>query len=417
MAIEDAEPRTATQTRTRPEAGRSTALAAFNRLQRMLRQVNLAYGWMAPPLAIALAVRVVVFFFGSLGAKLLVVEPFPGALLAWMQKDALWYTSIARIGYWYLPTDASSVNFFPLYPAAIWLVQHVTGLVYHDQAQSYLLAGMIVSWACFLAAAVALYRLVWDRFGQTTAYLAVLLIAVFPFSFFYGAAYTEAPFLLLAALAFLGIERGNWWLAGICSLLAGALRPTGVFIGAAVIVAYGLDWLRTRHRVRWDVFALALTPLGTLAYFAYCWARWGDPLAYAKTSAAGWGGGGIHLGGFVNALSVLAHPGSWFSGYHLVALYAMYVLAWVGSLIACYWIWRMLGIPYAVYTFASAIVPLLDFTRLDALGRYVSVLFPVFIVLAYALRNRPVLRDVVIITFTLFLGICTVAFTSNVGIS
>lgn len=372
---------------------------------------------MAQPLAIALAVRVAVFFFGSAGAKLLAVVPFPGALLTWMQKDALWYTSVARIGYYYFPTDASSVNFFPLYPAAIWLVQHVTALVYGDQAQAYLLAGMIVSWACFLAAAVVLYRLVWDRFGQATAYLTLLLIAVFPFSLFYGAAYTESPFLLLAVLAFLGIERENWWLAGICSLLAGAVRPTGVFIGAAVIVTYGLDWLRTRHRLRGDLLALALTPLGTLGYFAYCWVRWGDPLAYAKTSAAGWDGGHLRLTGVVNALTVLAHPGSWFSAYHLVVLYAMYVLAWVGCLIACYWVWRMLGIPYALYTFASAMIPLLDFTRLDALGRYMSVLFPVFIVLAYALRNRPVLRDVVIITFTLFLGVCTVAFTSNVGVS
>lgn len=371
---------------------------------------------MVPPLAIALAVRVMVFFFGSLGAKLIVAESFPGALLAWMQKDALWYTSIAHIGYWYVPTDASSVNFFPLYPAAIWLVQHITGLVYGQQAQAYLLAGMIVSCVCFLAAAVVLYRLVWDRFGQPTAYLAVLLIAVFPFSLFYGAAYAESPFLLLAVLAFLGVERKSWWLAGICALLAGAVRPNGVFVSVAVIVAYGLDWLRTRHRLRWDVLSLALTPLGTLGYFAYCWARWGDPLAYEKTRAAGWGG---HTGltGVDNALMVLVHPGSWFTAYHLVALYAMYVLAWVGSLAACYWVWRMLGIPYAVYTLTSAVVPLLDLTRLDGLGRYVSVLFPVFIVLAYALRNRPVLRDVVIITFTLLLGVCTVAFTNNVGVS
>lgn len=310
MAIRDAEPQVATQTRATGAAWRSGALAAFDRLRRALLPLTDKYGWMASPLAIALAVRVAVFFFGSLSAKLIESVPFPGVLLAWMRKDAIWYTNIAHFGYYYIPTDKSSVNFFPLYPAAIWLVQHVTGLVYHDQAQAYLLAGMIVSWTCFFAAAVALYRLVWDRLGQPTAYLAVLLIAVFPFSLFYGAAYTESPFLLLAVLAFLGIERENWWLAGICSLLAGAVRPTGVFIGAAVIAAYGLDWLRTRHRLRWNVLALALTPLGTLGYFAYCWVRWGDPLAYAKTSAVGRGAGHMQLTGIVNALTVLAHPGS-----------------------------------------------------------------------------------------------------------
>lgn len=415
VAIEDAEPRIATQTHSRWEGWRSAALVAIDRPRRLLRWLNDRYGWMSPPLAIALAVRVVVFVFGSVGAKM-GVAPFPGILLTWMQKDAWEYTDIAHFGYSIVPANGASPNFFPLYPAAIWLVQHATGLIYGDRPQSYLLAGQIVSWACFLAAAIALYRLVCDRFGQSTAYLAVLLIAVFPFSLFYGAAYTESPFLLLAVLAFLGIERENWWQAGICSLLAGAVRPTGVLVGAAVIVAYGLDWLRVRHRLRWDVLALALTPLGTLAYFGYCWVRLGDPLAYAKASA-GWGGGSMHISGIVSALTLLVQPGTWFTSDHLTILHLMFVLAWVGSLVACYWIWRLLGIPYALYTFAGAVVPLLDFTRLESLGRYMSVLFPVFIVLAYALRNKPMLRDVVIITFTLFLGICTVAFTSNIGIS
>ena len=91
-------------------------------------------------------------------------------------------------------------------------------------------------------------------------------------------------------VAFLGIERGNWWLAATGALFAGASRPTGLIVGLAVVVAYLLDWIRTGHRLRWDVLALVLTPLGVVAFFVYCWLHFGDPFAYMKASEFGWHG-------------------------------------------------------------------------------------------------------------------------------
>jgi Gpi18-like mannosyltransferase len=45
------------------------------------------------------------------------------------------------------------------------------------------------------------------RFDQQVASLTIVLLASFPFSFYYGAAYTESIYLLAVVVAFYGIEQ------------------------------------------------------------------------------------------------------------------------------------------------------------------------------------------------------------------
>lgn len=394
---------------------RSAPQRALRRGGELLGRIRRDYNWMAAPLAIALTVRVLVFAAGSVGARLAGQGGFQGILRTWQQRDANWYVRIAAEGYTYPPIAHFSANFFPLYPLAIHVVGFVTTHLSHSNG--YLIAGMLIAWAAFLAACVALYRLVADRFGASVAYLAVLLLSVFPFSFYYGTAYTESLYLLLALLAFLGIERGNWWLAGAAAGIASATRPTGLFIALTVVAAYALDWLRTRHALRWDVLALALTPLGTAVYALYCLVTFGDPFAYAKASETIWHGGHLQLAAVQLLLTTLAHPGAWFHGYHLAVLNAFYSFGLLVFLAACYPVWRLLGAPYALFAVVSCVAPVLDFPTLNSTGRYLSVIFPVFIVLAYALRERPLWRDLTLVAMAAFLGIFALGFAGGYGLS
>lgn len=396
--------------------GRRAYQRAWFRGRELLAWVWHEQGWMAAPLAIALSARVMVYAAGTVGARLAAHGGvFHGILSSWQQRDANWYVRIASNGYTYSTTGPSSVNFFPLYPLAMHLLGIVTTHLSHSNG--YLLAGMLISWVAFLAASVVLYRLVADRFGVSVAYSSVLLLGMFPFSFYYGTAYTESLYLLFVLLAFLGIERRNWWLSGAATGLASAARPTGLIVALAVATAYGLDWLRTRHALRWDVLALALTPLGLAFYAIYCQFRFGDPFAYAKASEIGWQGGHLQLGAVKQLVVILTHPGNWFHSTHQAVLYATYSLALLAFLAACYPVWHLLGAPYALYALLSCVVPVLNFDRLNSTGRYLSVIFPVFIVLAYALRERPLWRDVTLIGFTIFLGIFAMAFAGGYGLS
>jgi Gpi18-like mannosyltransferase len=49
-----------------------------------------------------------------------------------------------------------------------------------------------------------------ERFDQQVALRTIVLLASFPFSFYYGAAYAESIYLLAIVVAFYGIERQAW---------------------------------------------------------------------------------------------------------------------------------------------------------------------------------------------------------------
>jgi Mannosyltransferase (PIG-V) len=388
-------------------------VAISGKLKSFSVQLPARYRWTLQPLALGVTIRLLVFAGGVAGRRLLRPNGFPGILRIWLQHDAAWYLNIARSGYYSHGSVPITANFFPLYPLTISIVEHITGL-FIRQPDSYLVAGMVIAWLLFLVACVLLFRLVSDRFGEPTAYLAVLLLGIFPFSVFYGAAYTESLYLVLALVAFLGIDRGNWWLAGTGAMLAGATRPTGLIVGVAVVVAYVMDWLRTRHGLRWDLLSLALIPLGPVAFALYCQLHFGNLLAYETASSKGWGGG-FQLNGVISYFRVLQHPDLWFvSERRFLGL--IYVLVALAFLALCYPIYRLLGLSYLVFALLSCVSPILVFGVVQSTGRYMSVIFPAFIVLAYALQKRPTLRDMTIIAFALLLAVATVNYVLGYGV-
>jgi hypothetical protein len=384
------------------------------RLESISRSLRLRYGWTLRPLALGAALRLLVFAAAVAGTQLIGLAGgarFPGMLEIWLRKDAHWYTNITIHGYYSARGLPLTANFFPLYPLSASIVQHVTGLFLGSN--SYLAASLVVSWLAFLAACVLLFRLVSDRFGDQTAYLSVLLLGLFPFSFYFGAPYSEALYVACAILAFLGIDRHNWWLAGTGAMLAGATRPTGIIVGLAVVVAYFVDWLRTRQRLRWDLLSLGLVPLGAAAFAIYCWIHFGNPLAYVVASSQGWQEH-LQTAGIRFLIGILIHPHLWIHGSLLDFIYALLILC---VLAACYPIYRLLGPSYMIFTLLSCVAPILEFSSIKSTGRYISVIFPVFIVLAYALRKRPALRDMAIIAATLLLAVCATGFAGGYGFS
>ena len=135
-----------------------------------------------------------------------------------------------------------------------------------------------------------------ERFGDDAALRCILLLSVFPFSFYFSAVYSESLFLLLAVGSLYLAERDRWAAASICALLCGATRAPGV----ALAPALGLLYLeRARYDVRNlrpDVLWIGLAALGPFLFYAYLGAQFGDPwLAFKATRVAGWWQGGFNL--------------------------------------------------------------------------------------------------------------------------
>ena len=139
--------------------------------------------------------------------------------------DGEHYLSIAIFGY--KPLEYA---FFPVYPFLIsnsvkpFSFDFVSLITYST------ISGLVISNFAFLVSLILLYELLRIDYSRKIAYLTIILLLIFPTSFFFGSLYTESIFLLLTVASFYCARKGNWWLAGILGCIASATRVFGVLL-------------------------------------------------------------------------------------------------------------------------------------------------------------------------------------------
>ena len=146
---------------------------------------------------------------------------------AFARHDSGWYFDIARNGYDATAAVAggrSNIAFAPVYP----MLMRYVGRLFGRAPGDLYLGGIIVSWLAFALAMAVLYRLAALDLPRRRAERAVLLTAIFPFAFFFGAVYTESTFLLFTLLSFHGFRTRRWATGGLC----GPRSPPKRVIGA-----------------------------------------------------------------------------------------------------------------------------------------------------------------------------------------
>jgi hypothetical protein len=281
----------------------------------------------------------------------------------WARWDSDWYLRIAESGYSW---PSSTPAFFPLYPLGV----SATGRLLFDH---YVLGAVILSLASGLLAFVLLHRLTELRLGRRNATWTIVFLAVSPTALFFGAAYSESLFLLLAVASFLSAERGRFGIAGAAAGLAMLTRPVGVALVPALIL---FAW-RSGERPRALAGAM-IAPIVALAYPLVLWLWIGRPLAFLDAQEVVWGRSLSPKGPFEGIASAVG-------GGHVVDL-AVAVAVLAGAVLA----WRLLGAPYGAYALACVGVPL-AFAGDDPLlsiQRLALVAFPVYMVLGHALSGH-----------------------------
>lgn len=308
-------------------------------------------------------------------------QAFPDAawLDGWARFDSGWYWTVAERGYYFHADAPSNVNFFPLFPAVAALVAAPLRLIL-TPGQAFYAGGVAVSWAALWVALRGVFVMAQARLGEAAARRSVWLLALFPFSFFFGAAYSESLFLALAIWAFVLADRDRWVAACVLAALCGVARIPGFLVAVALAVEY---LRRRRWRVRAaDRHALAflITPLPVAALMAYFWVRFADPLVFVHTQTEQWGRtvGLHHLRGAIELVASDAPA-------DLRLLYGTYLVIIALALVAGVLAWRRLGAGHGVLALASLAVAVLS--GVAGTGRYVAVLFPVFLIAGEVLRG------------------------------
>jgi hypothetical protein len=206
-----------------------------------------------------------------------------------IQWDGRWYKLIAQVGYQsdlpdkisYIPDDGgATVAFFPLYPyLARWFDYVVPGGI--DQAMLGL--NLVLS----AAAVVLVGVLAREVFDVETAKRAMILFCLFPGAVVMSWSYSEPTLVVCAAACLYCLMHERWLLAGVFAALCTATRPNGIALVVACAVAAGIAIVRNRQ---WrSLVAVALSPLGGIAYFVYLRVHTGESNAWNRAQQDAWG--------------------------------------------------------------------------------------------------------------------------------
>jgi hypothetical protein len=293
--------------------------------------------------------------------------PAGNALVAPLARwDSVWYLAIANDGY--PADDPRRAAFFPLYPL---LVRAADALVRQP-----ILAGAIVSLACFAVALVLLHRLTALELGAPAARMTVWALALFPGAVFFSAVYSEALYLMLSVGCVYAARTGRWPAAGALGALGAATRSAGVLL----VVPLAVLWLARGERRPRDAAWIAFVPAGLAAFCAALALGGGDALAPFHAQDIWF----RHFAGpFVGVWD--GTTAAWRGLHHLdqpfaradVVLFVFLVLALpavVGAL-------RRLPPAYGAYVLAALALPLsypVGPQPLMSLPRFLAVLFPLF---------------------------------------
>ncbi|MFI6072851.1 hypothetical protein ACIA5C_14815 [Actinoplanes sp. NPDC051343] len=212
-----------------------------------------------------------------------------GRLLVW---DAGWFLKVATTGYPHGYTEdmagrlqGNELAFFPLYPMLIKLFA-----VFGTTPET---AAIAVSWVASAGAALGLYLLGTSLYNRRTGYALAAICLTAPVSIVFSMAYSEGVFLAFVAGMLVAAHRRVWWAAGLLGLAAALTRPTGAAAALALAVAALIEVGRIRRERDasiWPPIAAAAVALaGVPAFLVWVGNRVGDPAAWFRIQAAGWG--------------------------------------------------------------------------------------------------------------------------------
>jgi hypothetical protein len=362
----------------------------------------------------------------------------------------VWYLAIASNGY---DHAARRTAFYPIYP----LLLRIFGTVFRSD----LIAGVVVSLACFAIGLVVLHRLATLELGEENANVCVTLLAFSPMAFFFSAVYTESLFLALSVGCIYLARRGRWWAAGLLGALAAASRNTGMLLAVPLVLLYFygpredaislaradhvqrvssggqlysrvrtmLSRLRPRYPLRVSFLWIALVPAGLGAYVAWLALTSGNGLTpfgveHLWYRHLAWPWGGIWQGAVAawDGLRQLIHgppPPTYFPkaagnplmvGGQNLMLFAFLVLGVIG----CVGVLRRLPFAYSAYVVvalgAALSYPVIP-QPLASLPRYELVLFPLFMWGTTWVRRRGIAAQTIAVSAVL-LGLFTAEFAT-----
>jgi len=325
---------------------------------------------------------------------------FPWKVLVegWLRWDSAHYLTIATKGYSFFDERWPNIAFFPLYPLLIRLFLPLTT----HRAE---ISALAISHFAIFAALLLLYDLITRDFNEVLARRTLILLLVFPMSFFFISGYTESLALALTVLAMWALRQQRWWLAGLAGFFLALTRVPGVFVAPVLVIEYlqqhKWNWRKLLHG---PILSVVLPPLGLALFILFQWQQFGTPFAFMIAQQS-WEN---------NELSPpWVMPTLLFQRYHHAPdwpLITFYLLTWIGFIGLIVVAFVRLPLSYGLLMLLLLFPSYLTSWH-RSLPRHLMIGFPAFVVMALLLEQIW-LRRFVIAIFGIFLAFCTLLFVN-----
>lgn len=302
----------------------------------------------------------------------------------WSRWDGVWYLRIVINGYSYQPGQECSIAFAPLYP----MLMRAIGGLFGGSVEVFLWIGVFISNVSLLVALGYLYRLTEMQWGRPTARRVVVFFLLCPLTVFFSAVYPMSLMLALTTAGFYYARQQRWALAGAIAALCPVARPDGVLI----VVAMAVELFRQRGKLNRAFFKdfrwLCVAPAIQLLWLAGQWLAFNDPLAFIHVQN-GW-------------------PSTYFWTNYMMDGAALNLICAACFLVLLVITWLKLPPWYGAFTTMYGLLIAVS-PRFVSSSRYMMVLFPIFMSLAWLGRFK-VVRVAYCTASGVFAIICTGRF-------
>lgn len=304
------------------------------------------------------------------------------------KNDAYWYERISDTGYPVITSKRdlgysegenykqSEWAFFPFYPALNKATIKIFNTSFNTSAFWW---SMLFS----LLAILGLYRygLIYYK-NDRKAFFNALLLFSFPFSFYFSMYYTEALYFTFMIYSFISISSKRYIILALLLIPLTLIRPNGIIIiiplylyfleRIGILQKYKLDWQRILSKeVIITTLAFITAPLTFLAYGIYQYQYTGFFFAFS-----------IAQDGWYRELSfpILAFFRKGDVATQFNSFYTIFVILFAA------WAWRKLPLSLNILVLLSLLLPLCS-GSVTSMTRFISVIFPLFLVLSETLNN------------------------------
>lgn len=311
----------------------------------------------------------------------------------WGNFDGEHYLSIVQNGY-----QPLTYFFFPFYPILTKLVSVILG----STLPRLLVSGVLVSLVSLALGLFGLYKLIKIDFKENIAKISLILILIFPTSFYFGTTYTESLFFALTVWFFIFARDKNYLAAGAVSGLATATRVVGIILPICLLT----EMLINKENIfkLKNIISLIFSVSGAAIYMLYLKNATGSFLEFFNT---------VSIFGEQRESAFIFLPQVFYryifkilpslnTGF-LPVIFSTW-LEFVSALI--FLILSVLAffkirLSYAIYLSLGYIIPTFS-GSFSSLPRYVLILFPAFILIAQLLsKKKPLLVVLGAVSFIL----------------